>query len=127
MDWSIVLFVVVLSAVSGQIRLPCSQEIRLHCFSVALSTVAYQAWLYGCYQSMFKAAASTVCLTGFPCHFFLFFSMTGFSVHLLRSEYCFGWYLVFFFNVLLQTQYAPEALKSCLQSFCPGSCDSCWA
>ena len=46
MDSSIVLFVVVLSTVSGQIRLTCLQEIRLHCFSVDLSTVAYKAWLY---------------------------------------------------------------------------------
>ena len=46
-DSSIVLFVVVLSTVSGQIRLPCLQEIRLHCFSVDSSTVAYKAWLYG--------------------------------------------------------------------------------
>ena len=72
------LFVVVLSTVSGQFRLPCLQEIRLHCFSVDSSTVAYKAWLYGCYQFMFclfwhkkEAAASTVCRTGFPCHFFL--------------------------------------------------------
>ena len=35
------IFVVVLSTVSGQIRLPCLQEIRLHCFSVDSSTVAY--------------------------------------------------------------------------------------
>ena len=31
-----------------------------------------------------EAAASTVCLTGFPCHFFWFFPMTGFSVNLLQ-------------------------------------------
>ena len=37
------LFVVVLSTVSGQIRLPCLQEIRLHCFSVDSSSVAYKA------------------------------------------------------------------------------------
>ena len=43
----LILFVVVLSTVSGQIRLPCLQEIRLHCFSVDSSTVAYKAWLYG--------------------------------------------------------------------------------
>ena len=143
MDSSIVFFVVVLSTVSGQIRLPWLQEIRLHCFSVDSSTVAHKAWLYGsffCYfvlgfvlnlygfmhcfsllwfypliQGRFiypnyrrfvsivfvwirplwliklgfmaflnlhnldlfwhkkEAAASTVCLTGFPCHFFWFF------------------------------------------------------
>ena len=54
MDSSIVLFVVVLSTVSGQIRLPCLQEIRLHCFSVDSSTVAYKASLCGCYEFTFK-------------------------------------------------------------------------
>ena len=47
--------------------------------------LAYKAWLYGCYQfvcfDLFwhkkEAAASTVCLTGFPCRFW-FFPMTGF-------------------------------------------------
>ena len=46
MDSSIVLFVAVLSTVSGQIRLLCLQEIRLHSFIVDSSTVAYKAWLY---------------------------------------------------------------------------------
>ena len=31
-----------------------------------------------------EVAASTVCLTGFPCHFFRIFPMTGFSVNLLQ-------------------------------------------
>ena len=53
-DSSIVLFVVVLSSVSGQIRLPCLQEIHLHCFSVDSSTVTYKGWLYGCRQFMFR-------------------------------------------------------------------------
>ena len=47
-------FVVVLSTVSGQIRLPQLQEIRLHCFCVDSSTVAYKAWLYGFYQFTFR-------------------------------------------------------------------------
>ena len=50
MHLSIVLFVVVLSTVSGQIRLPCLQEIHLHCFSVDSSTVAYKAWLMAAYS-----------------------------------------------------------------------------
>ena len=54
MDSSIVLFVVILSTFSGQVRLPCLQEIRLRCFSVYSSTVAYKAWLYGCYQFTFR-------------------------------------------------------------------------
>ena len=31
-----------------------------------------------------EVAASTVCLTGFPCHYFWFFPMTGFSINLLQ-------------------------------------------
>ena len=93
MDSSIVFFVVVLSTVSGQIRLLCLQETCLHCFSVDSSTVAYKAWLYGCYKFLCldlfwhkkEAAASTVCLTGFPCHFFWFFPMTGFLLIFLFS------------------------------------------
>ena len=42
--------------------------------------LAYKAWLYGCYQFVCfylfrhkkEAAASTVCLTGFPCRFWFF-------------------------------------------------------
>ena len=55
--------------------------------------LAYKAWLYGCYQfvcfDLFRhekeAAASTVCLTGFPCRFFCFFPMTGFLFIFLFS------------------------------------------
>ena len=43
-----------LSTVLRQIRLPRLQEIRLHCFSVDSSTVAYKAWLYGFYQFTFR-------------------------------------------------------------------------
>ena len=63
MDSSIVLFVVVLSTVLGQIRLPCLQEIRLHCFSVDSSSVAYKAWLYGslfCYFVWGFSSSSTL-------------------------------------------------------------------
>ena len=45
MDSTTVIFVVVLSTVLGQIRLPSLQDICLHCVSVDSSTVAYRPWL----------------------------------------------------------------------------------
>ena len=57
------LFVVVLSTFSGQIRLPQLQEICLHCFCVDSSTVAYKAWLYGCYRCRIVIFLSLIGLT----------------------------------------------------------------
>ena len=69
-----------------------------------------------------EAAASTVCLTGFPCHFFWFFPRLVFLLNCHCKNIALG--SGGFFTVLLQTQYAPEAPKSCTQCFCLGSCNS---
>lgn len=95
-----------------------------------------KAWLYGGCQFLCldlfwhtkEAAASTFCLTGFPCRFFRF-PMTGpvlFSCFIFIVKILF-WVVSGVFSLFfLQTQYAPKALNSSPQSFCQGSCNSCW-
>ena len=53
----------VLSTVSGQIPLTQLQEICLYCFCVDSSTVAYKAWLYGCYRHRIVIFLSLIGLT----------------------------------------------------------------
>jgi len=51
-------------------------DLSINCFSVALSTVFDLFWHYK------EAAASTVCLTGIPCHLFYFILFCFISIAL---------------------------------------------